>query len=717
MAGQKKQRTEMSFLYDSTHDSERIFAELSSRPLRIAFLIYENIDKLQFYLLIQYISIIWGGYHCCLIPTDGLSITKEWWGVLSTYNPDKIVIYRNKQSEKLNKILLESIAYKIQPYSIIEWTDIQIDAILKRHLQGRTDLLQSIPLLPIIQNKLESLKSQPDEKRSDLKIPVISEDNFYYFLIATQIGVPVGFYQDLYKNRLKAGDVEFLSNDVDDYLEHLSLFFNVFSPINFSSIGMELKFKSLFTSELPIGLTIILIGDNWVRDICQYWNFHLGVKFSVSRSIPILLPYNIFRSTSQVSKLISTLLDASWCPKQVVLLSQSVSTKKLRHLKNRLSNLFNGTKKVDLAKFQNIADFTLSYSAIGDSTLVENDKLVFRTPPLNFNNFFEDGEWVVDINLHSPYEFPVFSKLNYYLSGSPSVDRIESKLGSWIRYGGYQTISAKVNKKTNFPIIHLVKPYLAYEALLKDKGYTTEVNGIHSYTEAFLNFLHTTDLLEKKEIRDLFWSMLSDRVNPEKDASSIALSYNDIKAKLKLGDESDEIIKDLVLKRVLLRGIELRCAYCGINRWYPINSIDEIMQCAGCLHMLQLPVEPFIKYVLNELAITAVKAGATSVLLTKHVLDLLTPGLKLSAFGLKIKKGNIDTDIDLITTHCGYPVICECKEYKSCIPKKEKGKAIKQIRGLMNVAKDIGSEFVVLSSFLPEDGQDFINLVDTLYHL
>ena len=304
---------------------------------------------------------------------------------------------------------------------------------------------------------------------------------------------------------LKAGQIEFKTNDVDEYLENLSKFFDKISPLGFTVLGNKLTFKSLFTAELPAGFAIILIGNNWVRDICLYWNFHLGANIMRVNSRHVLLPYSFIKSSAQVRKFVNLLKRVNWCPRQVILFSDSVDMKKRLRLRDRLEKYLNGAKGVSVSGFRPIADFSVSNSTIGESTIVEDNKAVLRVPDVQFSGFVQGGDWAIDIKQRSPNEYPVSSKLNHFLCGSPSEQSVKFYGGYWVRYGGYQIISARVNKKTQFSSIYTVNEYSAFKAILSDKGYSVPNNDIHSYTEAFMKILGIPSILDKKGIRDLFW--------------------------------------------------------------------------------------------------------------------------------------------------------------------------------------------------------------------
>jgi hypothetical protein len=44
--------------------------------------------------IIEYLTKLWGGTHCVIIPTDGNTIDETFWAVLSSHEPDSIYRYQ-----------------------------------------------------------------------------------------------------------------------------------------------------------------------------------------------------------------------------------------------------------------------------------------------------------------------------------------------------------------------------------------------------------------------------------------------------------------------------------------------------------------------------------------------------------------------------------------------------------------------------------------------
>ena len=92
--------------------SQRVLSTV--RPQRTAFLIPSGEPewKLCCLHLLDYCSRIWGGYGALFIPTDGTTISSEFWSLLEKFEPDHIALYRRSgrdleedESDRFNSLV------------------------------------------------------------------------------------------------------------------------------------------------------------------------------------------------------------------------------------------------------------------------------------------------------------------------------------------------------------------------------------------------------------------------------------------------------------------------------------------------------------------------------------------------------------------------------------------------------------------------------------
>jgi hypothetical protein len=169
--------------------------------------------------------------------------------------------------------------------------------------------------------------------------------------------------------------------------------------------------------------------------------------------------------------------------------------------------------------------------------------------------------------------------------------------------------------------------------------------------------------------------------------------------------------------------MSFRCEGCGLSRWYPLNQLDDVIQCAGCLNVIQPPARTEISFKLNELASRAIKQGAIPVLLTQRFLSMHYIRHTLVVFGLKAaSSGQNEVEIDLVTTYKGQLVLSECKnlEVVNSLSRKSLKDILKQLSQIVNLARQlrpsdtenhIKSPLVLLATLLPTIPQELVDRV------
>jgi hypothetical protein len=706
----KKPNTNVAKTIKTKQTNQRLNAELRTRPVSLAFLIREDIQEEHFIEIIEYLSTIWGGYYCCLIPTNGDEISNSWWDILYTYNPDIVIVCGDSSSQHnlISEEITKRINREIQPYKLEYWnTWDDLKKAIALHNGHAGDIFDNIPIVDILNFRLKQINRSGNNRKTNMIIPLIEKDNPRYLNIAVQVGIAREFYKTAYLNFLEAETVSISKeNTLEEYLEFLEKFKGKFTPLKTTMLYTQGQFD-LSPQNLFGGTRIILIGSNRIRDICVYWDLRLSINWYTQFSTSLLLSVSELRDPKNLSTLISSLQNGSWSSNEIHLITDSVTKKEIEDLKTYLSEHLT-EKKISISKFEGIPNFSVFNTTVGDMTILEENTYQFRALKPEFEEFIANGEWSVDIKFQSPFEYPVFSSLNSLLCGSPSEEQVKWRRGYWSRYGNYQAVSFRVMKSMHFITGYLISPIDAYKSTLEDKGYKVLENDKQSCSTEFLNLLGSINLLEESNVRDFLWCL----------SKSKALPYSKIANILKLGDRNDEIIEDFILKKILFRGVSFTCESCGLDQWYPLGVVDDVMKCNGCSKLVRLPAKLEIKFVLNELVKKAVIThGTIPVLLAKGFLDRQSRGQKLSAYGIAIEKDKLKTDIDLITTYNGEMVICECKEYKDLIPPKEKGKAIKQLEGLVQVARDMNIEIILFCSLIPDTSPDFNELAKSILEL
>lgn len=676
--------------------SEKKQANLIARPLRLAFIIRDDLSFENLWRLLTYISSTWGGYYSCLISTDGRKISDVDWESLNVYEPDKIIFCSNEK-DAFSPELVAKTGNEITPFSLITFEDWGLEKDIFNLMMKRDadPLVSSIPLTVPMVHDLDKLKRPIEEDKSNVRIPDVTQGDSLALFVAAQVGLVSEHNKKLYLNWYKAKSVEFKNCGIKEYLSQLSEIESKFSPLDMTKLFTRTSTTIRGVAERPEGLNIVFAGNNFIQDLCLFWNLRLAQSI-FKKSVVLFLPFNMVRGNNSLQELVEGINLAPWFYRKLSIFSASVNASRLERFSANLKKMLGADMKVNLLKEAiPIAYFHTISTEETSETAIEKNSFSFKSPKPEFSDLIKGGEWGVDIKFTTPYEYPAFAKINHFLCGSPKEVYYGVHSGYWIR-AAHEKFVHRAGKKTEFLKGYLVSDEQAYQESFQDKGYNIRLTEKHSYTEGFLKLLQSPDILEDPKVIDLLWGLQKHEGH----------TYDTLCAELKKGDEGGGLIDDLVSKRILLRGMKFRCSACGLSRFYPINTLDEEMQCPGCLNYLQPPSRAPIVFRLNELATRAIEQGSIPVVLTHKFLKKLSGNQTLRLFGSEVSKGESKIDVDYITTYQGGLVFVECKDFKQGVSPKEKKGATQQLNKLVGLAKQMDASVVILSTLLPYPSSD-----------
>lgn len=619
---------------------------------------------------------------------------------LNIYEPDKVIFCANEK-DAFSSELVTKIQNEVLPFSLLEINEWGLEKdILNLEMKRDNDpLIYALPLIVPMVHRLDELKQPLEESKSNVRIPEIQQNNPFALCLAVQAGLVSKYNKRAYQEGFKAQTIDFENVSIKEYLSFVAEFENKFSPLNMTELYLR-NSVTLRGANRPDGLNIVLVGENKTRDLCLFWNLRLAQNI-FSNSILLILPFEALNKRRNLYELGESIKLAPWVHKKINIFSASVDTRKLKGFETRLRKVAGPSSKVLLVrKNYPVAYFHTKHAEETSEAEIEKKFFSFKSPRLEFSNLIKGGEWAVDIKFDAPYEYPAFSRINHYLCGSPKEMFYSFHNGYWIR-SAYEKFVHRVNSKSNFLKGYLINDDQAYQEFFRDKGYNIRLTEKHSYTEGFLKLIQNPEILADSQIINLFWML------QKKDA----YTYENLCAELKKGDNGGEIVDDLVSKHILLRGMKFRCGSCGLSRFYPINTLDEEMQCPGCLRNIQPPSKASIMFRLNELAIQAVEQGSIPVALTHRFFRKISINQTLRLFGAEISNDSLKIDVDYITTYHGSLVLVECKDFKSGVLPKEKKNAMQQLSNLVALAKRVDALIVVLSTLLPHPSPEYDDIV------
>lgn len=687
-----------SRLIPPTTVAEQRTAAISTRPLKLAFLINEATPKDQLLKYIEYNSTVWGGFYNSLIPTDGKSLRSCWWQILLNHSPDKVVL-----CGEISEGLMQEIHDRAQPYAFWLWND---DAVGGEKI--KRDSFGSIPLAYHLFHIYET--SRPILK-SNFRIIQVDGESPYLECAAAQFGIAQEPYRGIYVEALQSQAVNCGASDLGEYLSCLTELENRLTPLKTTKYNLKQG-----SEMLGAGFTIVLVGENPVADLCLFWS--LRMRPSLGRIWTIVLPASALRRERNVQAL------AKWCDgvvlgtNYITLASATLGRRRLLGIKKRLAAHLTGrVEHVDIW----FDDFRINpirvYETESSEELrFEDRRYRLKTPAPSFAEHIRDGEWVIDVRMdeggsgaRSTFLPPTYSGLTALLSGNPP-DWVVKSRGFSARMSAGQ-ISNLVCAEQEFLRGKLPSDDEIFSSLFDNKRYRATQTDKCRYARgvtSLIGGLEELKIWREGGVRDLFYAM--------KDGRS---SYTPkemmgwLRPKSDSSDKAHSMVTDLALKKVFLRGYKLQCPACDLTRWYPVSDLAETMPCAGCLTLLQPHVEVAFRYRLNDLVARGLDQGTMSLMLTALFLQSLARDSFMYVPGLEVFQTR-RIDVDIAASCDGHLVLAECKDLRGGASAKTIEDVISQFADLIAVASDVGAAMAILSILQPSASAELSKKVEML---
>ena len=258
-------------------DSAKYRADISTRPTRFAFVIRDDLSTENLMKVLEYNSLIWGGYYNLLLPTNGETIEDGWWHNLLCLSPDKIVYCSNDGDDAAFSDLMRLTSERVQPFHQYRWNTWNGD-VVEVHQQAYVDWFDAVPMVYPYRHWIEKLREPIPPDRSHVQIAKVETDNPFYECIMAQVGSAKGMYEEGLTESFGARLLEFGSRDIEDYLHLMSDLQKSMTPLLFTQYQLS-AYSSIGFDTKPEGLTVVPVGDNLVEDICVFWSLRLAPLF------------------------------------------------------------------------------------------------------------------------------------------------------------------------------------------------------------------------------------------------------------------------------------------------------------------------------------------------------------------------------------------------------------------------------------------------------
>jgi hypothetical protein len=201
----------------------------------------------------------------------------------------------------------------------------------------------------------------------------------------------------------------------------------------------------------------------------------------------------------------------------------------------------------------------------------------------------------------------------------------------------------------------------------------------------------------------------------------------------RLGREAaEDVLRWLLERRVVFRGVILECPRCRMCGWYTIDRVDEVWRCDGCQKVSPIPLDPDKTewhYRINELYAHGHDQGVLTPLLTLHAMDIawgslfpygvvgFYPGVKIKA-----REGAdvpfCEKEIDLVAVRGNELILAECKESTEYLSAPEKASQFAwQLGDLVKLADHLQAPQLVVASStsFPENRETLLSKTPTNY--
>jgi len=674
------------------------------RPIRALIVIDIDSPAVDLQSVVKFCCSCWGGKDHIIIPAKHGLIHIEWIKIAKILSPDICIINSARQ---INTIISQ-INDQIGGVNCIKWNN----DLVNDFLNGNTSHYGLININSHLVNKY-GLANVKESTVVDYEFLQAKSkfDNF----INSSIGIYSQNVKTFLEDRLELSTSKIEKLTLKKYLQIIYDIYNKHYPLAISEFGLRRYIPSFDLTHiierilLPGNVLGIIVAphDNYFNGFCLKWN--MNRYFYDVRDL-IFIPRDTFSGSRKRTDLNDFISTNYKNVNYLTIISPGSSLTQAKTLKKAVQKL-QSIKKVEV--YYNLSHhwFTPGCSLYQNEEYSEiiplqNNKLRINTPKLNEYYSKKDDKWAVDCIVEG-----IKDKSGGYTL--PPLSKLQHLVGKNVRISAFNNFSIIASKKEDFLSIQIPDAAVIFRALCSGSNYNLKSSSITSKSNSILNLIggiESISLIKKKPFRDI----LRDNIGSIDKNKVIDLNNQIFNQKLK-NPERDWLLKFLLNKKVLLRGIKEKCPICEFPNWTPIDKISENLICTGCYgtYHLTIDLNRNIRYRFNELFRHSLKDnGAIPVLLIAHYLKKICKHSFLFSIGLEVfKDGAKQTDIDLACICDGNLVIVECKDFEHKTSRKLIEKAKSQVLSLRNIGEVLHCDSIVLGSLLDPNSSFHENLL------
>lgn len=570
---------------------------VSVRPTRTAYVVPSD-DQGILTQVVQACTNQLGGMLNPIIPYERESgMAPTWLRILEKLDPDRIedlAGLRDDDREHLESngwYVHNSLGQRIVPTPLFPGTHVHSALTVAQANRSPTKVGVDVLVDPRI------------EESSDLFLPVIGRFGIIgepKQPIAPILGrMPMKTLEDLIRV-----DAIALADDFQGALLGLNIhspasaseggLFDYHRAIDLTMLGLHQvhrRWRNMSSPISPTDLDAIVITGNpiSVADFCLYWN--LRMDRSRASPFPLLIPLQILESewgeslirrATNVARFGGVAVSERF-PVQILSASIKVdeirgalgqSGKKSAAATEDFSEYIDGRWLYTIATEEQNVLFSDGCSKI---LLPSNDNELLRFAALDDDLSYD--ALIDDVVLPGIYDLwrlspPCQSGLSSRITGRGSIAGQVSTLG----------LTSHIN-------VGVPSGWNLISALLERKGYQATPTSDSSTAAAIMELIGQSDegaLLSSSMVYEFLRQMSygsSEHTTKPRRYLSDRKTFTVDALKSALGDRhlTNVVMDALIRRRLLLRGLELKCPNCQMKRWYPLDRITDVWRCDGCL--------------------------------------------------------------------------------------------------------------------------------------
>ena len=697
---------------------KEVTLKLTSRPLRLVYLVR---NREEFQNAIMLYTHLWGGLTNAIIPIheNGQDIEFLKQRIISI-NPDFIFSSYANSWESIYTILEETL-----PVKCVFVNEEQI----QQHIEGR----ETIPLRnnlgsvdhTILSHIVYVFRGIPYNTPLDnSRIFGVNNGQLYDFELSIQSGKISNRYRTFLTQHLEANFLN-APQDFEQLIKNSLLLANNYNPICFTQIKLY-KIQPLDPIQRRmdcLNLLTIFLGDDQDIDIAAaYWNTR---SFSNEMTNKLYLPKS--EVLDNIEKLAQIILEGMPSIEEILIVINT-DIESAQNLAHQVAQAFfivpHFRVEIIYQNFHLIFSRGQAYtgSPINTTYIKFEDGSVRFSPPVPIghqNTEFLFG-WEAEVRLASSRRLllPINKSSAVFLSNSqPQIEWADNNPYGRDMFIGLSTrvssqgITGTVSSKQDC-CLYIPTDEMVITQRFKDANLKIEINEHTRYAKGFIKrfggFKKTIDFVNDNGLA--ICKALERRTEdnnrqvPQGGYEIINISQwlknigiNDNTAQNKFVSKHLPVLLSVGLVR---RGYNQSCSHCNLTTWYPIERVQEFIECVGCAELFQLPELDKIHftYKLNELASHFLRNGGDAVLITAAVLYQLMPYSWIQ-FGGNIhrrdKKASF-AEIDVIGLEADTLVLAESKSY-SQIKEQHIEQIEESLKKTIEVAKLVNAQIVLLS--------------------